>query len=434
MPQIMNYDHCLRFQVLDKRISFVDAQSAEVVADNRGNICIHIEFDEQWDGCGKTARFIYNGMWIDCPLNADNECICPSEVLKKGRFSLGVYGAELKTTTPIVVTVAASILSESGEELPADPTPGQYEQIITLYSAAITAADEATQAAWEAIENVNGAIKALNDAKKELEEQGFIEGIKETNNGAVLRFWAGSSEEYDAVGKHLNNTFCVVTDDTIADIFRYYDNTLEAMQNDIFSLGTKTSFLEGELTAATYLEAGGSHSSITTLLDKILLTMTDYSAKRIIFHDEDLDPELTYFCGTLYKTPTEAILDAVNTNYGLQVRLLKFNGVWDEDYEWVNPPMNANREYRTSERRNGSVVYIKRFYVGELPVASSMVVDIDFDFSNVVDVRGMAFSSTATIPFYSLGIDINFEEGMMIIATEGNASLYEAYIDVKYLR
>ena len=38
---------------------------------------------------------------------------------------------------------------------------------------------------------------------------------------------------------------------------------------------------------------------------------------------------------------------------------LKENGVWSE-WEWVNPPMIANVEYRTTERCKGKVVYRKR--------------------------------------------------------------------------
>ena len=210
---ITNYDHCLRFQVKEKRISLVDADAAEVVADNHGNICVQIKFDEQWDGVAKTARFIYNGMYKDVVLNSDDECICPSEVIKKGRFSLGVYGANLKTTTPIVISVAASILSESGAELPSDPTPGQYEQIMQLYAATTEAADEATKACWEAIEAVEAASKQLVDTKEELEQGGFITGLKETNEGNIFRVWSGTQEKYDSLEEKPKNTLCLIEDD-----------------------------------------------------------------------------------------------------------------------------------------------------------------------------------------------------------------------------
>lgn len=213
MPHITNYDHCLRFQVMDKIISFIDGASAEVVADNRGNICIHIDFDEQWDGVGKTVRFIYNGAWKDVPLNTDGECICPSEVLKKGRFSLGVYGAELKTTTPIVVNVRASILSDCEGELPPDPTSGEYEQIMQLYQATCEAADDVIIKLAEAIEALEASSKLFVDTKEELEEGGFITGIKDIHTGRILRFWIGSQEEYDSLPEEPKDCYVLITDD-----------------------------------------------------------------------------------------------------------------------------------------------------------------------------------------------------------------------------
>lgn len=217
---IQNYDHCLRFQVVDKIITPLDTKALEVVADNFDNICVKVVFDDQWVGVGKTARFIYNGEWKDVPLDADDECICPSEVLKKGRFYVGVYGAELKTSTPIAVTVLASILSDSGEELPDDPTPGVYDQIMTIMAATSEAADDATKAAWDAVNAASEAAEALNDAKQELEKGGFITGIKEKHKGLILGFWVGSTEEYEALGDKPKDCYVILTDDKTVQVLR----------------------------------------------------------------------------------------------------------------------------------------------------------------------------------------------------------------------
>lgn len=234
---VENFDHYLRLQVIDKRLSLVDVDAAEIVSDNRGNVCVHIEFDEHWDGVGKTARFIYNGMWIDAVLNAKNECVCPSEVVKKGRFFVGVYGGELKTTTPLAVSVAASILSESGEELPADPTPGQYEQIMKVYADTTRAADEATEAVWSAVNAANDATKALNDAKDELENGGFITSIKEKNKGTNLSFWVGTTEEYEALMDKPSNCYVIITD----------DDTLQRLEQLSQNITNKAAALEKEI-------------------------------------------------------------------------------------------------------------------------------------------------------------------------------------------
>lgn len=45
------------------------------------------------------------------------------------------------------------------------------------------------------------------------------------------------------------------------------------------------------------------------------------------------------------------------------------NGAWDEEWEWVNPPMLAGQEYRTTERYNGKPVYAQLFEIDSLPNA-----------------------------------------------------------------
>lgn len=254
---ITNYDHCLRFQVLDKRISFIDGSAAEVVADNRGCICVHIEFDDQWDGIAKVARFIYNGEWKDCVLDNDGDCYCPSEVIKKGRFSVGVYGADLKTTTPITVTVVGSILSDSKEELPDDPTPGIYEQILQQYNVAIEEADKATQAAWEAISTTEEAIKALNQAKEELEDGGFVASIKEINHQKQFKVWVGTKEEYNDLSDELKHIECCLyffTDDDSEDFIIQQIEKLNRVVEEVNALADN----EGKMTLIyDYKQNGG---------------------------------------------------------------------------------------------------------------------------------------------------------------------------------
>lgn len=191
---IENFDHCLHFQVLDKRISCIDDGAPEVVADNYGNICIKIEFDDQWDGCSKVARFIYNGEWKDVLLDSDNECICPSEVVKKGRFSLGVYGENLKTTTPITITVVPSILSDCDGELPDAPTDDVYLQILKMTADANAAVDEAAKAAWEAAEATEAAIEALTKAQQDIIVRGGL-GKGTVEGGEVFNDYS-----YNAAG------------------------------------------------------------------------------------------------------------------------------------------------------------------------------------------------------------------------------------------
>lgn len=223
----------------------IDEITAEVVADNRNCICCKFVCDEQWEDVSKVARFIYNGEYKDVVLDADCMCICPSEVVKKGRFSVGLYGADLKATTPLVVSVLDSILSDSGSELPDDPTPDVYTQVLQITADATQAADEATLACWEAVDTSNKAIEALNAAKLELEENGFVTTIKEKHKGTKLGFWVGTQEEYDLLPNKPANCFVIISDDnTMSELRLLYStlsNNFEVLNKYVTELNEKIS-------------------------------------------------------------------------------------------------------------------------------------------------------------------------------------------------
>lgn len=52
--------------------------------------------------------------------------------------------------------------------------------------------------------------------------------------------------------------------------------------------------------------------------------------------------------------------------YPLIQQRVCFNGTWG-DWEWVNPPMVAGVEYRTTERWNGKPVYVRLVNYGTMP-------------------------------------------------------------------
>lgn len=55
------------------------------------------------------------------------------------------------------------------------------------------------------------------------------------------------------------------------------------------------------------------------------------------------------------------------------------------DWEWVNPPMDAEVEYRTTERYNGKIVYVKLVNFGTLP--SNTYKDVTISSTTVTAVR-----------------------------------------------
>lgn len=121
----------MQFLVRNRQIKQVTVSSSEVttpeylIGDNSDYEAI-FTFDREWAGKTKTARFEMDGRYVDVVLT-DNKCDIPVEVLTKGYLSVGVYSAEM-TTTSCEVYITPSIKEIGGNV--ADPTPDVYNQIM----------------------------------------------------------------------------------------------------------------------------------------------------------------------------------------------------------------------------------------------------------------------------------------------------------------
>ena len=117
----------VEFYVAD-RICTLDESTLpnkSVVGDNAGYIA-HFNFDKEWAGKEKTARFI-NAKVIKERLLVNDSCEFPPEILKSGLIKVGVFTHDI-ISTEARVPINASILDEGG--LPADPTPDIYQQLL----------------------------------------------------------------------------------------------------------------------------------------------------------------------------------------------------------------------------------------------------------------------------------------------------------------
>ena len=125
------------------------------------------------------------------------------------------------TTTSFTLLVEKA--SYGGSDITSDP---QYDVMVSLMETckeasmvaqeALEKSNEANNkydACVEATENANAASEELENIKEELAEGGYITGIKERNNGAVLGFWIGTTAEYEALAEKPKNTYVVITDD-----------------------------------------------------------------------------------------------------------------------------------------------------------------------------------------------------------------------------
>lgn len=97
-------------------------------------------FDSEWDAYDtKTARFSYNGSYIDIVFTG-TECHIPI-ISDTYFFNIGVYAGNLHTTTPARVPCKKSILCDTGA--PADPPDDVYNQIMAKLNSLGSADPEA---------------------------------------------------------------------------------------------------------------------------------------------------------------------------------------------------------------------------------------------------------------------------------------------------
>lgn len=106
-------------------------------------------------------------------------------------------------------------------------------------------------------------------------------------------------------------------------------------------------------------------------------------------------------------------------------------------WEYENPPMNTNVEYRTTERYGGGVVYVKRINFGKLPNNAEKVYEFGADLT-IVSIDGRTINGKYMIPLsIHNGIDsvyYNDENGQLIISTKSDASAWSADLVVKYMK
>lgn len=97
----------MRFEIKHQMIRRVD--DVRIVEENTDVTAI-FEFTEDWDDLGKTAYFrhLSDEHGYSMVLTPDR-CSVPWEVLKKGFFTVTVYGGEAKTTRKRITTNTAKI-------------------------------------------------------------------------------------------------------------------------------------------------------------------------------------------------------------------------------------------------------------------------------------------------------------------------------------
>ena len=118
------------------------------------------------------------------------------------------------------------------------------------------------------------------------------------------------------------------------------------------------------------------------------------------------------------------------------------NGNW-QPWEYENPPLKNNTEYRTTERIGSKPVYVKRVSLGALPNASNKREVIVPTGSTIVGIDGYSvYTSTAGNDIYTplvktegvTSFFMNKTTGQVGINTDTDLSTYTATVTVKYTK
>jgi hypothetical protein len=136
------------------------------------------------------------------------------------------------------------------------------------------------------------------------------------------------------------------------------------------------------------------------------------------------------------KSSKEYVTQTIKRSGGLGT-IVRHNesGEWVE--EWVNPPMTLGVEYRTTERWNGAVVYVKMLDCGELSSTDQKLVTFASETTaSAFQLYGRAYRSGGnmiTLP-YGEAILISGDNNRVLIHTKGVSSGWYAYVGVKYTK
>ena len=102
----------MQFTVQNRKIK---CTKESLVGDNADYIA-SFNFDSEWDGKIKTARFILNGQYTDVILEND-QCKIQVQVLKRGYLLVGVF-TDIMTTTSCETYINPSIKETNGNVAP----------------------------------------------------------------------------------------------------------------------------------------------------------------------------------------------------------------------------------------------------------------------------------------------------------------------------
>lgn len=135
---------------------------------------------------------------------------------------------------------------------------------------------------------------------------------------------------------------------------------------------------------------------------------------------------------------TNRILTVFNVSNN-ECRRAYVDGAWGE-WEWVDPPLELDKEYRTTQRYMGKPVYVKLCSFGQLPASATITKLSLYSAVNIIQSDGYTVAASGKSGPFSSGskrthIDMEVTtSGTVTITTTADLSSYTAYIYMKYTK
>ena len=150
------------------------------------------------------------------------------------------------------------------------------------------------------------------------------------------------------------------------------------------------------------IDINNSESDFNAALENVFASMNNGTTKQIMFANYPVyGNDGSVYCGTLYKSGANyGVLRGTSYSGGTLQKVKSTN--W-QPWEWVNPPMAAGVEYRTTERYLGKQVYVKVVDCGALPNNTQKSINSSTpNIDRIVSVTGRRYSADTldtSIPF-----------------------------------
>ncbi len=374
---------------------------------------VEFTFDSQWDGLSKTAVFMAGDRQMS-EVGVVNTATVPWEILQRHsvRLNIGVYGVNIdgSVAIPTVWAVIGTIQQSAYPGKDPDPTLPVWQKLLNAIGNLL---DLKTNASGNLVDAINEACNiaeaggietdttlsksggvadakatgdAIEQAKRETkhhaDDKNNPHNVTASQVGARPDTWMPTAEELGALSsKWIARD--AAANGTLADALTISSNAADGENN------------------IPKLVVAGTTIGMPFNCQLGIRTVEWYSESkafcRILGIDSSGMPAM-WLCQR--DTTGNAWTGWLQTDMVTEIDLYPgcyFRQQPNGEMEWLNPPMELNMEYRTTERWKGKPVYCKVIEIGtaDIPASSgSKRVEIGVDYTNVV--RYHCFASNVT--------------------------------------